>query len=95
MTIKVTITHLVKDANRPVKAFADVLIDNSVVIHSVGIIENEVGRHISMPHSTWTNKDGEKLSRDMVHPISSSARKEITDAVLGAYDTYKINNLKI
>ena len=86
MTLKATIKHLVKDADKPIKAFADVVIDDSVVIHGIGVVENEKGRHISMPHSMWTNKDGEKINRDIAHPISSSARNLMQTAVFEAYD---------
>lgn len=86
MKIEAKIRHLVSDASKPTKAFADAVIDEAIVIHGIGIIENEKGRHISMPHSKWTNKDGEEISRDIVHPISSSARNLIQTAVFEAYE---------
>lgn len=82
----------VLDGNKPTKAFADVVIDNLVVIHGVRLGENEKGRYIAMPRERWTGKDGQENSRDVAHPISSSARKQIQDAVSGAYDTFLLND---
>jgi len=82
------------DNELPTKAIADVVIDDSVVIHGVKLIETDNGRFVAMPATSWTNIQGEVITRDSVHPISSSARKAITDAAFGAFDTYKINNLK-
>ena len=45
-----------------------------------------------MPFAKWTNKDGEEKTRDIVHPITSSARKQIESAVFAAYDSYSENN---
>lgn len=80
------------DGNKPIKAYADVSIDDSIVIHGVAVVESEKGRYISMPFAKWTNKDGEEKTRDIVHPITSSARKQIESAVFAAYDSYSENN---
>lgn len=85
MEIKAKITKKLS-GDLPTKAFADVFIDDAIVIHRVGIVEKENGRFITMPHLQWTNNQGEKHRRDMCHPISSSARNQIQDAVFEAYD---------
>lgn len=89
MEIKAEIKRFVK--NKPIKAFADVLIDNAFVVHSVGVVEKDGERFISMPRTTWKNKQGEKMSGDVCHPISSSARNAIQDAVFAAYDSVAAN----
>ena len=81
----------VLDGNKPTKAFADVVIDNSVVIHGVRLGENEKGRYIAMPRERWTGKDGQENSRDVAHPISSSARNQIKEAVCSAYEKRLLN----
>lgn len=48
MVIKTTIKKMF-NSDKPLKAFADVEIDGSIVIHSVAVMETEKGRHISMP----------------------------------------------
>ena len=40
-----------------------------------------------MPFSTSKDKDGNEIRRDVAHPISAEARKEIEDAVFAAYET--------
>lgn len=93
MNLKAEIKKVVNN-ELPVKAYADVIIDDSVVIHGVKLIDKNGKKFIAMPSKSWTNTQGEKISKDMVHPISSSARKEISDAVFGAYETYLINNVE-
>lgn len=85
MKLEAKIQKLIK-TDRPIKAFADVVIDDSVVIHDVGVCENEKGRFITMPRKKWTIKDGVEQRTDVCHPISSSARKEIEEVVFSAYD---------
>lgn len=91
MNLKVKIKTILAGEN-PVKAFASVVIDDAVVIHDIAVIETEKGRHISMPRSLWKNKDGEERQKDICHPISSSARKELEEAVLQAYDEKNSEN---
>ncbi len=93
MNVKAKIKKVIDDESL-VKAIADIVIDDSVIIHGVKLIEKNGGRYVSMPTVSWTNVEGEKIIRDVVHPVSYSARKTIVDAAFGAYDTYKINNSK-
>lgn len=78
----------VLDGTRNTTAFADVVIDNSVVIHGVRLCENDGSRYISMPFEKWTDKSGEEKRRDVAHPISSMARNQIQTAVSEAFDAY-------
>lgn len=91
MNIKAEIKRVI-DNELPVIAISDVVIDDSVVIHGVKLIEKDGSRFLAMPATSRVNYQGEKISRDTVHPISSSTRKELSDAVFGAYETYKLNN---
>ena len=86
MIIKAGITKRV-NGDKPLKAFADVIIDGAVVIHGIGVVEKEAGRYITMPRSQWKNKDGENRQRDICHPISTAARSMIEEAVFVAYDS--------
>lgn len=45
MNIKVEIKKILK-GNKPTKAYANIVIDDAVVIHGVGVVENEKGRYI-------------------------------------------------
>lgn len=91
MVIKATIKKMFNNSTS-LKAFVDVEIDSSVVIHSVAVRESEKGLYVSMPYTKWKNKNGEDKQHDVVHPITSSARKQIEEAVLSAYEIHSRNN---
>ena len=82
------------DGSKNTKAYADVVIDDAIVIHGVGAVIKDGKRYVSMPGKMWKNKDGEEKRRDVCHPIVSSARMEIQNAVFSAYDKKitEINN---
>lgn len=63
------------------KAIVSVTLDNAFVIHDIKIVEGQNGLFVAMP-SRRTPK-GE--FRDIAHPITSSARAMIQNAVLQAY----------
>lgn len=56
--------------------------DEAFVIHGLKLIEGESGKFIAMPSRKMP--DGE--FKDIVHPISSELRKEITDCVIQKYE---------
>lgn len=85
MNIKVEIKKIL-GTDKPVKAYANIVIDDAVVIHGVSVVENEKGRYMSMPMHTWKTKQGEDVTRPVCHPISSSARKELEEALFSAYE---------
>lgn len=55
MNIKVEIKKIL-GTDKPVKAYANIVIDDAVVIHGVSVVENEKGRYMSMPMHTWKTK---------------------------------------
>ena len=79
--------HKVFDTDKPAKAVASVTIDKKIVIHGIRVVETEKGRFIAMPYTTSKDKDGKDIRRDVAHPISTEARKELEDAVINAYET--------
>ena len=93
MEIKVQMKQLVN--NKTTKAVADVIIDNAVVIHQVRVVEGEKGNFVSMPREKWTARDGVVRYRDVVNPVSASARNEIQDAVLSAYKAYLMDSARV
>ena len=72
MIIKAEITKRV-NGDKPLKAFADVIIDGAVVIHGIGVVEKEAGRYITMPRSQWKNKEGEPFPCELLKTILSSS----------------------
>ncbi|MFA7468549.1 MAG: septation regulator SpoVG [Desulfotomaculaceae bacterium] len=64
------------------KAIVSVTLDDAFVVHDVKIVEGQNGLFVAMPSRRMP--DGE--FRDIAHPINSSARELIQDAVLSAYE---------
>ena len=89
MNIKIEIKKIMK-TDKPVKAYANIVIDDAVVIHGVAVVESEKGRYMSMPMTSWKTAKGEEVTIPVCHPISSSARKELEEALFSAYEQ-KIN----
>lgn len=63
------------------KAIASITIDSEFVVHDIRIIDGNNGMFVAMPSKK--TPDGE--FRDIAHPISSTTRQKIQDAVLQAY----------
>lgn len=94
MNLKANIKKLYKD-RKQIKALADVVIDNAVVIHGIKVCEGENGKYVLMPSFRWTNKDGESVTTNVCYPINEEVRTEINDAVLGAYEIELIEMSKM
>jgi len=72
----------------PLRAFANVTIDNAIALKGIRIVEREGGLNVFMPTSPRRNSEDDERPRyvENYHPISAAARKRIVDAVLAAYD---------
>ena len=67
------------------KAVASFTIDNAFVVHDVKIIEGANGNFIAMPSKQAPGGD----YRDIVHPLNTETREQISAAILAAYDNEK------
>ncbi len=63
------------------KAIASITIDHEFVVHDIRVIDGNTGLFVAMP-SKRTPDGG---FRDIAHPITSSTRQMIQDAVLEVY----------
>jgi len=63
------------------KAIVSVTLDDMFVIHDVKVVEGQNGLFVAMP----SRKTPGGEFRDIAHPINTSAREVIQDAVLKAY----------
>ena len=86
MKIDAKITKTLPTGN--VKAIADVVLDDSVVIHGVKLIDSNGAKFVSMPSDKWQDKDGNYKHTDIVHPTNAGTRSDIFRAVEGAYQTH-------
>lgn len=69
------------DRDGKMKAVVSVTFDNEFVVHDIKIIEGEKGLFIAMP----SRRDSEGEYRDIAHPIRSSMRQMMQQAILDRY----------
>ena len=82
MTItEVKIRRLCREEH--LKAIASITIDGELAVHEIKVIQGQERLFAAMP--SQRNESGDRAYRDIVHPISSEARKKIEQAVLAAY----------
>lgn len=80
--MKVTDVRLRRvSAEGKMRAIASITFDEEFVIHDVRIIDGNNGLFVAMPSKRTA--DGE--FRDIAHPINSTTREKIQDAVLREY----------
>lgn len=63
------------------KAIASITFDEEFVVHDIRVIDGNDGLFVAMPSKR--TPDGE--FRDVAHPINSSTRLKIQDAILAAF----------
>ena len=80
----IRIRLVTKDESK-LKAVASFTIDNAFVVHDVKVIEGNNGLFIAMPSKQ--SPSGEY--RDIVHPLNTETREQISSAVLAAYEAEK------
>ena len=68
------------------KAEATVTVGGDLAIHGIKVVEGKKGVFMSMPNRKGKGKDGEETYFDVVHPTTVEARKQLTDAVMSAYN---------
>ena len=79
--------RLVTKEDSKLKAVATFTIDNVFVVHDVKVIEGNNGNFIAMPSKQ--GPDG--TYRDIVHPLNTETREQISSAILAAYEAEKAN----
>lgn len=66
------------------RAVVSVTIDHMLAVHDIKVVQGDERLFAAMP----SRKDENGVFRDIVHPISVSARKMIEDEVLDAYSRH-------
>lgn len=69
------------ESNGPVKAFADILVNDELLIKGLRIIEGKKGLFVSMPK----DQGKDKKWYDTVSLVSKETQQEISSIVLAAY----------
>jgi len=70
------------DGDGPMKAFADIVVNEALLIKGIRVIEGKKGMFISMPK--MQGKD--KKWYETIRPLSIEAKNEISEVVLSAYN---------
>ena len=64
------------------RAVVSVTIDDMLAVHDIKVVQGDERLFVAMP----SRKDENGVFRDIVHPISPSARKLFEESILDAYD---------
>lgn len=84
--MEITEVRIIKMENKGnLLAYATVVLNNSVILKGIKIIDGSRGIFIAMP-SKRDSKSKQLRFREFYHPINSDARAIITNAVLEAYE---------
>lgn len=71
------------------RGIASITLDGEFVIHDVRIIDGKNGLFVAMP----SKRTADGVFRDIAHPINSSMRKKIQEAVVTAYNKEEHPNI--
>ena len=64
------------------RAVVSVTVDDMLAVHDIKIVQGDERLFVAMP----SRKDENGVFRDIIHPISPSARKLFEETILDAYD---------
>ena len=70
-------------------AYANIVINEALVLKGIKIIDGEKGKFIVMPSQTLIRK-GKIKTFEYFHPINNEARNLITDAIINTYNEQNI-----
>ncbi len=74
--------RIVKKDDNKLKAVASLTIDDCFAVHDIKVIEGNQGLFVAMP----SRKTPEGNFKDIVHPLDTGTREEITKLVLAEYE---------
>ena len=66
------------------RAMVSVTVDSDFAVHDIKIIEGPDRLFVAMP----SRKDENGVYRDICHPITTAARRQLEDAIIHAYQEY-------
>jgi len=74
--------RIITKEDSKLKAVASLVIEDSIALHDIKIIENDNGLFIAMP----ARKTESGTYRDIVHPINKETRDVLTSLILDEYN---------
>ena len=83
MKIEARIDRMVQKGN--IKAIASVSLDGMFVVKGLKVMDGRKGLFVSMPQESFDGQDGRKKYSNLFFALTNSAKMELQDAVLQAY----------
>ena len=85
-TVKLDVrTYPIAEPKSSVVAFASATIDDMFAVNNIRVINSEKGLFVAMPQV----KDAKGEYRDICFPVTAELRKQLNEAILGAYAAEK------
>lgn len=66
------------------RAVVSITLDEMLAVHDIKVVQGDERLFVAMP----SRKDESGVFRDIVHPISPDARKQLEEQILDAYSRY-------
>lgn len=66
------------------RAVVSITIDDAIAIHDIKLVQGDERMFVAMP----SRREDSGIFRDIIHPISASAREKIERQILDAYREY-------
>ncbi len=66
------------------RAVVSITIDDAIAIHDIKLVQGDERMFVAMP----SRREDSGIFRDIIHPISASAREKIERQILEAYREY-------
>lgn len=85
MKCEVKSVRLVKNPESARKAYVSVMIDDSIALNDVTILEGKKGLFIAMPQKEFKDEDGETRYANIYNPITKKAHDVLINTVMSAY----------
>lgn len=83
MKVEARIDRLVQKGN--LKAIASITLDGMFVVKGLKVMDGRKGLFVSMPQETFSGKDGRKQYSNTFFALTNSAKMQLQEAVLDAY----------
>lgn len=85
LSLKVTRLHRINGEGN-LKAFADIALNESLLLKGLRIVEGRNGLFVSMPRE----KGRDNRWYETVHPLSKQVKEEIANAILSVYNNTNV-----
>ena len=83
MKLEARIDRLLQKGN--LKAIASITLDGMFVVKGLKVMDGRKGLFVSMPQETFSGKGGEKQYSNIFFALTNSAKTQLQEAVLDAY----------